>query len=614
MKNQVVSFNLKRLLLICLLLLPVGRSFAQPSLDSILIISSHKSDASTTAANISEFISEYKALGGKLSTVVESMNTKSLAEATEWHARMKNILLKYRDGNQPAMIVLLGEEAVNAYMAQDKNIVNPEVPVLCGMMGNHAFRFADVSQSHKATGIFYDYDVNKNIQLIRQLYPEVEHIAFLSDNTCSGVSMQAEVREQMRNYPELGLILLDGSTSPLAAIVKQIASLPANTALLVDTWNVDASNHYYTPNVLYNLIGKNKKVPIFTLAEIGMKHGAMGGYMPLRQNIGKELAMLAGKYAEQPDAAESIAPKYVENKYVFDYKKITQAGIQESNLPKPHEMRNQTSAADRINYPLIAIICLLGLLLLGYLIVFYYFFGVRKLKEKAEESDRLKSAFLANMSHEIRTPLNAIVGFSGILTDESLSEEERESYAEIIQTNSDLLLRLINDILDISRLETDRVTFNFVPCEIVALCDKVISTARYARKNNLTFVLDAPFESYTLTADVQRLQQVLINLMSNAVKFTAEGTVTLSIREDAENDQVIFSVTDTGCGIPIEKQKKVFERFEKLNEYAQGTGLGLSICKITIDLLGGDIWVDETYTQGARFVFTHPRNPKIKKI
>ncbi len=280
------------------------------------------------------------------------------------------------------------------------------------------------------------------------------------------------------------------------------------------------------------------------------------------------------------------------------------------------QMPKLKQRTERSNSTLIAVICLLALLLLGYLVVFYYFYGAKKLKEKAEESDRLKSSFLANMSHEIRTPLNAIVGFASILLDEDVSElsaEERKAYSEIIKTNSDLLLRLINDILDISRLETDRVTFNLVSCEIISLCNSVISTTRFARENNLSFVLDAPFDSYELTTDIQRLQQVLINLMFNAVKFTPEGTITLSIREDEKNDQVIFSITDTGCGIPPEKQKKVFERFEKLNEHAQGTGLGLAICKITINLLGGDIWVDENYTQGARFVFTHPRHPQIKK-
>ncbi|NDV83172.1 PAS domain-containing sensor histidine kinase [Bacteroides sp. 51] len=423
---------------------------------------------------------------------------------------------------------------------------------------------------------------------------------------------------------------------------------------------------------------------------------------------------------------------------------IQTATLSESPTPEIPELPQPKPRAERSKYPLIAIVSLLALLLLGYLVVFYYFFGVKKLKEaleeseannililnnlradirfitpdykvkwynemggslrrhsdlkqnmecyrafygldhvcdfcpakeaiatgksaettiespdhrftsmlatpvfdnenkltgvvvrvedvtkdkereqdlrtakeKAEESDRLKSSFLANMSHEIRTPLNAIVGFSSILLNEDtseISEEERKSYSEIIRANSDLLLRLIGDILDISRLETDRVTFNLVPCELITLSNNVISTTRYARQSNLSFVLDAPFTSYELITDVQRLQQVLINLMSNAVKFTSEGTITLSIREDEPNDQVIFSVTDTGCGIPPEKQKKVFERFEKLDEYAQGTGLGLAICKITINLLGGDIWVDENYTQGARFVFTHPRHPQIKE-
>ena len=232
---------------------------------------------------------------------------------------------------------------------------------------------------------------------------------------------------------------------------------------------------------------------------------------------------------------------------------------------------------------------------------------LRQAKDKAEESDRLKSAFLANMSHEIRTPLNAIVGFSDILANsEESNKEEKSEYSKIIQNNSQLLLHLINDILDISRLESRKTKFVYADCEIVGMCEIILSTVAQARRTKAEYRLESNVESLILRTDEQRLKQVLINLLTNASKFTLAGSICLSIRVLEDRNKVEFAVTDTGCGIPSEKAQKVFGRFEKLNEYAQGTGLGLSICKMNVERLGGQIWVDTTYIGGARFVFTHP--------
>lgn len=227
---------------------------------------------------------------------------------------------------------------------------------------------------------------------------------------------------------------------------------------------------------------------------------------------------------------------------------------------------------------------------------------------KAERSNQLKSAFLANMSHEIRTPLNAIVGFSDVLSAGGASEEEQRGYFEIIRTNSDLLLRLINDILDVSRLEADRVILSLESCNVVQICQQVVASVAQARRSTNQFLFECEREVVEMRTDVQRLQQVVINLLSNADKFTKEGTITLKLEPDTARNVAVFSVTDTGCGIPLDKQKRVFERFEKLNEYVQGTGLGLSICKLTVEKWGGEIWIDPAYTDGARFMFTHPMN------
>ena len=234
---------------------------------------------------------------------------------------------------------------------------------------------------------------------------------------------------------------------------------------------------------------------------------------------------------------------------------------------------------------------------------------VIRLREKAEESNRLTSAFLANMSHEIRTPLNSIVGFSDVLAVGGNTEEEQQTYYQIIKTNSDLLLRLINDILDLSRLEANRVTLTWEECDVVQLCSQVVASVSFSRQSSDNqFLFSTSFETFRMVTDVQRMQQVIINLLSNADKFTKRGKITLDFSVNEEKQMAIFSVTDTGCGIPKEKQGLVFERFEKLNEYAQGTGLGLSICKLIVHKWKGSIWIDPDYTGGARFVFSHPLN------
>lgn len=167
-----------------------------------------------------------------------------------------------------------------------------------------------------------------------------------------------------------------------------------------------------------------------------------------------------------------------------------------------------------------------------------------------------------------------------------------------------------NDILDISRMESGRIKFVEEECDVVELCQTALSTAEYARRTQAIYQFQTPVSSLILKTDAQRLKQVLINLLSNAGKFTPSGFIRLAIKVNKEDNCLEFSVTDTGCGIPAGKSERIFERFEKLNEYSQGTGLGLSICKLIVENLGGKIWVDKNYKEGARFVFTHPLNEK----
>ena len=229
------------------------------------------------------------------------------------------------------------------------------------------------------------------------------------------------------------------------------------------------------------------------------------------------------------------------------------------------------------------------------------------MKEKAVQAIQRKNMFLSNMSHEVRTPLNAIVGFSAVLTDEdeSFDDESRREFSEIIKVNSFQLLKLINDILDFSDFENDNITFNIRTHDAVKLCNEVVETVMASRKLEVEMRFDTDLSVLMLDTDDARLRQVLINLLVNAAKFTEQGSIVLELKM-ADAGTALFSVTDTGCGIPPEKQYLIFERFEKLNDFVQGSGLGLSICQLIVKYMNGKLWVDSGYTRGARFCFTHP--------
>lgn len=605
---------------------------------SILIICSYNPAAHQTSVTISDFMDEYTKCGGQYNIEIENMNCKSFSESTQWKGMMQQILGRYTGVKRPEMIVLLGQEAWAAYLSQEDSLVS-RIPVMCSLTSRNVVLlpedtthlkewmpetvdfFSDhLGNRRVKSGFVYDYDIESNVRLILHFYPETRHIAFISDNSYGGVAMQALVREEMKKFPELDLILLDGRSNTIYSIMERFHQLPENTVAMVGTWRVDMNESYFMRNATYMMMEANPSVPAFAPASVGMGYWTIGGVMPSYRPLGRDMAREAIRMFDHPNDT-TFHVEVIGSKTVLDYKKVKELKLDVKSLPFDVEIVNQPlTFYQQYTYQIWAVFVILVLLGGGFLVSLFFYIRTKRLKDdleksevdlreakdRAEESNRLKSAFLANMSHEIRTPLNAIVGFSDVLTAEGVSDEERESYSDIIKSNSDLLLRLINDILDLSRLEADRVQMAYESCDVVQLSRQVLTSVDFSRKSKNKFVFTSNYESFVLTTDVQRLQQVIINLLSNAAKFTQDGTITLDLSVDEARSLVLFSVSDTGCGIPKEKQKLVFERFEKLNEHAQGTGLGLSICKLTVEKWGGEIWVDPDYTDGARFVFSMP--------
>lgn len=222
---------------------------------------------------------------------------------------------------------------------------------------------------------------------------------------------------------------------------------------------------------------------------------------------------------------------------------------------------------------------------------------------KAEESDRLKSAFLANMSHEIRTPLNAIVGFSKLVIDAECTNE-KEQYAESIERNSEILLNLFNDILDLSSLEADSLSFNIRPIKLIDICLQLEQQFCYKVKNGTKLILDDVDTELYVSGDWNRIIQIISNLLSNAAKFTPKGEIHFGYRE--KEDFVEFYVKDSGIGIPAERVATIFQRFGKINDFVQGTGLGLTLCRMLVEKMGGRIWLRSQEGKGSRFYFTLP--------
>lgn len=342
-------------------------------------------------------------------------------------------------------------------------------------------------------------------------------------------------------------------------------------------------------------------------------------YARINHNIYKEALL------EKADLLVKMGNKeeaYGQYDKVFSYIKTSF----EKNYPKEIDRLCTRFQADQLAYQnerdrivsmrfylagiIVSVLFLIFLLVLGWKKIFRLKHSQMRqeaMKEKAVQAIQRKNMFLSNMSHEVRTPLNAIVGFSAVLTDEdeSFDDESRREFSEIIKVNSFQLLKLINDILDFSDFENDNITFNIRTHDAVKLCNEVVETVMVSRKLEVEMRFDTDLSVLMLDTDDARLRQVLINLLVNAAKFTEQGSIVLELKM-ADADTALFSVTDTGCGIPPEKQHLIFERFEKLNDFVQGSGLGLSICQLIVKYMNGKLWVDSGYTRGARFCFTHP--------
>lgn len=599
----------------------------------ILIITSYNPDTQSMASSLSSFMNECEKRGGHTDVVVESLNCLAYSEAKTWKERMTGILSKHTGKNTPDVVVVLGQEAWSAFLSQD----NPEfkqLPAMCGMVSRNTILtppdsvnldtwmpeskdlLKDFPEFNIVGGYAYEYRLPENIGLVKKMYPNTRELVFLSDNSFGGVSMQAHVKSEMKLYPEYMFTFLDGRIETLVEVSDRIANLSPHCALLCGTWRVGPSDDFVLKSTTYVLRDANQTLPVFTLSSIGLGHWALGGYVPAYRNFGSDLARQCLDYLA---SGKAPGTKLVPGKYVFDHQRIESLDVDESLLPENAELINDPKTFWVLYKTEIVTVCIIiGLLLVCLVISVIYIRRIgkyknmlevqskelEKAKDEAEKASEMKTKFIQNINHEIRTPLNAIVGFAQVFANANAGPMKK--YASIIERNSNDLLKLIGDVVELSNLDSGNSDDRPQPVEMSELCRTAMRQVESKMADDVEFVLIPPADDRPHMMYRHLVELVVVNLLHNAFKFTISGTVTLHCEVMPGGKEMRISVTDTGYGIPADKHGVIFERFTKLDEFKQGGGLGLAICRAAADRMGGTITIDPDYTTGSRFIFIFP--------
>ena len=564
-----------------------------------------------------------------ISVKAESLSVPALCNRKEAAAVVEQLRRKY--DVPPRLIVFIGDPGwiVCRELFDD---VWKDVPVIITNARDRLPATLDILLSHEeltesntvpayewrkgynVTTLGQVYYVKETIGLMRQLMPDMKRLAFISDDRYISEAVRGDVEQAMTgSFPELAFEQLSTRNISTEMLLDTLKSYDKTTGLIYYSWfethNQDDNNYLF--DHIQEIITRFVHSPLFLLAPEDLSNNTFaGGYYVSVESFGDSLLQLIHRVLEG-EFPRDIPPALGGKPAAYlCYPALQSYDIPVSLYPKE---------AVYINLPVSffeqykkEILMTVVLLLVVVSAVGYYIHILKRahqrMKEaqlKAEEANQLKSAFLANMSNEIRTPLNAIVGFSNLLSMVEDKEEMLE-YAGIIETNTELLLQLINDILDMSKIESGMYDFHVTQVDANQLMSEVEQVARLRiRTDEVSLSFAERLPQCVFHTDKNRLIQVLTNLVVNAIKFTSQGEIQIGYRlQDAHT--LYFYVSDTGCGMSAEQCEHVFERFVKYNTFIQGTGLGLSICKMIIEKLGGEIVVQSESGKGSVFWFTLP--------
>ena len=618
--------NTKQFLSIVLFLLLFCFNGFSSNQKDILVLNSYHNGLSWTDSIVSsikrEFASELSC-----SVYIEDMDTKRYFSREYLNILARFYQEKYK--NKTFDLIISTDNNAYNFLLEYKEKIFGDVPVLfCGLNS-----IIDVPKGY--SGVFENTNYCSTIHLIENNHPDYKEIVVVSDLSTTGKTASNALKkdfEHMKETSRYRFIQPDN----IPDLQVQLSSLPEGSIVFYLLYNRDSKGNYITYETGFDEAKSYCAAPIYCIWDFYMNRGAIGGALITGRNQGKQVSEMAKKVLSGTNIND-IPPKLAEYEYCFDHKQLTHFNIDRSKLPKGSRIINEPYSFVRENKEIVVLTLTVLILLTIIIIVMIINIHLRKVrtqkekahlleiqanhenlmiaKEAAEESNRLKSAFLANMSHEIRTPMNAILGFTDLLSGENVETEKRTRFISIIQKNTKHLLRLINDILDISKIETNQLKIVKNKCVLddlfVNLNELYEAILDLHDNKKLIFVTTIPDDKSIkeFNTDTMRLLQVFNNLIENSIKFTAMGTI--EIGYDIKGKFLRFFVKDTGIGIAEDKQEIIFDRFRQADLNADtrkygGTGLGLAISKSLVEMLGGEIWFISKPDEGTTFYFTIP--------
>lgn len=524
--------------------------------------------------------------------------------------------LQYKLSKTPRynLIIAADDDAFN-FAIEEQTTLFKNIPIV--FMGvNNLSKVYQESSNPMLTGVVENVAIGGTVQLMKQLFPKSKMIYAICDGTVTGLANYNIFYLYMKQHPKIKYQLLDLQKMTFKQLFSKLHDIPSSNPILLISAYTDKEKKIFSFNKSLHLITQNTSAPLFHLWYPGIGDGILGGMMTSHYDQG----YIAGKIAM--NILKGMPIKHIKNifscpnRYIFDYRQIQHFHINTKLLPKDSIIMNMPKSFYNEHKTLVwIVICVF--LVMSVLILFLILNILRRRQisqqlieetKRAQESDHMKSAFLTNISHEIRTPLNAIVGFSSLMEDEELTQDQRQSYNHIIQENNNLLLNLVSDTLILSRLESEKMDLHNSRFDFNQFLKSVIDlTSREALCKKLK--INCQYTgSYTINSDKELLNLVITHLIRNAIKYTDSGTITIKYKFNMSF--LTFNVIDTGIGISEEDKNKMFQRFEKLNTFTQGVGIGLSICKTIVNLLGGTIDFSSQLGKGTTFWFTIPCSPK----
>ncbi len=561
----------------------------------------------------------------------EFIDSKRFLDTKVYHECLYNLFqTKYK--NIKLDVIIVSDDNALTFILEHRDSVFGKVPtVFCGINNPHNY-------PESYTGVLENIEYVDNFKLIKDLHPDYSKIYFIVDNTTTGkIIFDRAHRLGLSTHHDFRYEFLRDYT--FNELYSRVSELDENAVVFLTVFTKDRNGMYCSYNELILNLMKSTKVPVYGAWDFYLDRGIVGGKLIK----GFEQGFLAAKMANRILNGEKIQQIDIEisrAEYIFDYHALKKYQIARRRLPERSKVINRPfgfifeNRQQTLFWGIIFILLVTAIIIL----LTYIIYRKKKIieirrynksielnneklqlaKQKAEESDRLKSAFLATMSHELRTPMNGIIGFSKLIIDSNnLSPEIQKKYLNIIHKSGYILLNLVNDIIDLSKIEAMQLKLNYTSFDLNELIEELrsffISEKDSVGKNELEIIAekDNSLEKLIIYSDSNRVRQVLYNLLQNALKFTEKGYIKFGY--SIENEDILFFVKDSGIGMADLDKEIIFERFRQVDDKTTrrygGSGIGLTVSKGIVENLKGKIWVESKKGSGSSFYFTVPYNP-----